>query len=147
MMDYAENITAERVKRVIQGYGEGKNAVEGINASFSFYELGEAIIENGELNENVSIDKIREYIWYTETKTPFKKPQCDNKYFLGSNSDTEYYFIYEPEQTTQLDSSFLENLKKENRKVIYADLCFLDETELLTYNVSFKKIPRDVIIN
>lgn len=29
MMDYAESITAERVKRVIDGYGEGKNAVEG----------------------------------------------------------------------------------------------------------------------
>ena len=29
MMDYADSITAERVKRVIRGYGEGKNAVEG----------------------------------------------------------------------------------------------------------------------
>lgn len=29
MEDYAESITAERVKRVIGGYGEGKNAVEG----------------------------------------------------------------------------------------------------------------------
>src|SRR5699024_9519708 len=27
MMDYAESITAERVRRVIRGYGEGKNAV------------------------------------------------------------------------------------------------------------------------
>ena len=29
MMDYADSITAERVKRVIDGYGEGKSAVEG----------------------------------------------------------------------------------------------------------------------
>ena len=29
MMDYADSITAERVKRVINGYGEGKKAVEG----------------------------------------------------------------------------------------------------------------------
>src|SRR5699024_4100610 len=27
MMDYADSITAELVKRVIRGYGEGKNAV------------------------------------------------------------------------------------------------------------------------
>ena len=27
--DYADTITAERVKRVIDGYGEGKSAVEG----------------------------------------------------------------------------------------------------------------------
>ena len=29
MMDYAEQITAERVRRVIQGYGEGKQVVAG----------------------------------------------------------------------------------------------------------------------
>ena len=29
MGDYADTITAERVKRVIDGYGEGKNAVDG----------------------------------------------------------------------------------------------------------------------
>ena len=36
MMDYADSITAERVKRVIRGYGEGKNAVEGTGGNFSF---------------------------------------------------------------------------------------------------------------
>ena len=40
MMDYADSITAERVKRVIGGYGEGKKAVEGTGGSFSFYDLG-----------------------------------------------------------------------------------------------------------
>ena len=36
MMDYTESITAERVKRVIDGYGEGKNAVEGTRGGFGF---------------------------------------------------------------------------------------------------------------
>lgn len=40
MGDYADTITAERVKRVINGYGEGKNAVEGTGGNFSYYELG-----------------------------------------------------------------------------------------------------------
>ena len=43
MMDYADSITAERVKRVIRGYGEGKNAVEGTGGNFSFYDLGEPL--------------------------------------------------------------------------------------------------------
>ncbi|MBQ3627129.1 MAG: site-specific DNA-methyltransferase, partial [Synergistaceae bacterium] len=38
--DYADNITAERVKRVMQGY----NNVEGTGGSFDFYEVGEAVI-------------------------------------------------------------------------------------------------------
>lgn len=39
MMDYADSITAERVKRVIDGYGEGKKTVEGTGGGFTFYEL------------------------------------------------------------------------------------------------------------
>ena len=44
MMDYADSITAERVKRVIDGYGEGNNAVEGTGGSFTFYDLGEPLL-------------------------------------------------------------------------------------------------------
>lgn len=63
MMDYAESITAERVKRVIDGYGEGKSAVEGTGGSFTFCDLGEPLLlANGNLNEDVSADKIREYV-------------------------------------------------------------------------------------
>jgi len=36
--DYAENITAERIKRVIDGYGENKR-VEGTDGDFEFLEL------------------------------------------------------------------------------------------------------------
>jgi adenine-specific DNA-methyltransferase len=37
MEEYAETITAERVKRVIKGYGDK----EGTTGSFDYYELGE----------------------------------------------------------------------------------------------------------
>ena len=40
MMDYADSITAERVRRVIRGYGEGKNAVEGTGGSFQLLRAG-----------------------------------------------------------------------------------------------------------
>ncbi|MCC8066223.1 MAG: site-specific DNA-methyltransferase, partial [Clostridiales bacterium] len=59
MMDYADSITAERVKRVIQGYGTGKSAREGTGGDFSYYELGKPLMENGKLNEDVSAEKIR----------------------------------------------------------------------------------------
>ena len=63
MMDYADSITAERVKRVIGGYGEGKKAVEGTGGSFSYYELGPVLLQaDGNLNEEVGADKIRAYV-------------------------------------------------------------------------------------
>lgn len=46
MCDYAETITAERVKRVIDGYGEGKKAVEGTGGGFTFYELGDKLLDD-----------------------------------------------------------------------------------------------------
>ena len=48
MEDYANSVSAERVKRVINGYGE----TEGTSGSFDFYELGLPIsTEEGNLNE------------------------------------------------------------------------------------------------
>ena len=44
MGDYADTTTAERVKRVINGYGKDKNAVEGTGGNFSYYELGERLL-------------------------------------------------------------------------------------------------------
>jgi len=65
MEDYAETITAERVRRVMNGYGEGTKAVEGTGGSFDYYTLGQPIfLEDGLLNEAIGIDKIREYVWY-----------------------------------------------------------------------------------
>ena len=62
LMDYAESITAERIRRVMNGYGEGKKAVEGLGGSFDYYELGEPLFnEDGTLNEAVGTDKIRAY--------------------------------------------------------------------------------------
>ncbi|MDC4865534.1 site-specific DNA-methyltransferase, partial [Acinetobacter baumannii] len=68
MMDYAESITAERVRRVMEGYGEGNKKVEGLGGSFDFYELGDALFsESGLLNESVGIKRIRQYIAYSES--------------------------------------------------------------------------------
>ena len=85
MEDYAETITAERVKRVMKGYGEGKNGVEGTGGGFDFYGLGQPLFdEDGNLNESVGLPKIRNYVWYTETKTSLKEEKHeDNAHFLG----------------------------------------------------------------
>lgn len=143
MEDYADSITAERVKRVIDGYGEG----EGTGGDFSYYELGEPLLlPNGNLNENVDVQKIREYVYYMETKEPLENYENDdNSYFLGRNKDTAYYFYYEKNEVTTLDHAFLTTVgEKADGYIIYADLCTLSESELKAYNITFKKIPRDI---
>ena len=146
MGDYADTTTAERVKRVINGYGKDKNAVEGTGGNFSYYELGERLLlPDGNLNESIGTDKIRDYIWYTETKKPAVNQQNGNPYFLGENNRTAYYFYYEPDQMCVLDYAFLSTIpEKAENYLIYADRCALSESDLLRFGITFKKIPRDI---
>lgn len=144
MCDYVDTITAERVKRVIDGYGEGKKAVEGTGGGFKFYELGEQLLDGDYLNENAGTDKIREYVYYTETKQRAENKE-DESYFLGLHIETAYYFCYDRYSVTTLDRELLHTIKtKAENYVIYADRCILSDEELEKYHITFKKIPRDI---
>tara|TARA_R110001592_G_scaffold36589_2_gene123013 strand:+ start:3585 stop:5294 length:1710 start_codon:yes stop_codon:yes gene_type:complete len=147
MEDYAEEVTSERIKRVINGYGKDKKEVEGTGGSFDFYELGKPIFKDNEnLNEEVGEDKIRNYIYYTETKQPLIRPQSkEAKYLLDNYQDTGYYFYYEKDSLTTLDNNSLGIIiELQEQYIIYADVCLLDEAYMLNKNIIFKKIPRDI---
>ena len=145
MGDYADSITAERVKRVIDGYGEGRQAVAGTGGSFSYYELGEPLMHGDMLNENVDVEKIREYVYFTDTKSRLEKPHPDEPYFMGVHVNSAYYFYYEKKTATTLNREFLHTVKtRADAYVIYADLCTLSDAELEKYHITFKKIPRDI---
>lgn len=204
MEDYADSITAERVKRVIQGYPtkeektlydeeitpknlasgaelleraktaaqEAKDSglyekiskpqikdgrlqvvatlkaevsAQGTGGDFSFYELGAPLLVDERLNPSAPLEKIREYIWFTETKTPFSPVADDNEYYLGTFNDAAYYFYYKSDETTTLDAAFLASVKSKNDiTIVYADRCAVDAKKLKRLGVVFKKIPRDI---
>ena len=129
MESYAESITAERVKRV--------------GGSFDFYEVGEEIFIEDELNENLPLEKIHEYIWQTETHTPYKKIFGDCEEFLGINKGTAYYFKF-----GTLDYEFLATIKtRADEYIIFAESCAIDTEFLYKNKIEFRKIPRDILKN
>ena len=150
MMDYAEDTTAKRARCVINGYGEGNNAVEGTGGSFDFYELGETLFDpvTGNLNDNADTEQIRQYIWFSETNSPYTKPDKDaHQYLLGTFQNNNYYFYYIKGEETCLDWDFLRTFTQKDKAemyIIYADRCILTEEEMLKLNIRFKKIPRDI---
>lgn len=99
-----DKISKPRIKDghlVVIGTNSAKEDIEGTGGDFTFYELGARLLdENGNLNETVSTEKIRNYIWYMETHTnlPAEKTP-DSSYYLGTNRDTAYYFAYEKESS------------------------------------------------
>ncbi|MBY0480719.1 MAG: site-specific DNA-methyltransferase [Chitinophagaceae bacterium] len=143
LKEYAEAITAGRIERVIKGY----TGTEGTGGSFDYYELGESLFnEDGNLNENIGIEKIKEYIFYTETNQALaSNANIDHPDFLSLYQNTAYYFFYRPHEITTLDHVFLAGIKtKAELYIIYADNCLLTKTFLNKHNIIFKKIPRDI---
>ena len=206
MMDYADTITAERVKRVINGYKAEEDKEEllydeelkpsnlnnapqmladakaakkaakesgaydsvgnpkivdnhlqvigkikateeivGTGGSFSYYELGEPLLVDDKLNNVVSTEKIREYIYYMETKQALPEASADEPMLLGVYHGAAYYFNYEKDASTTLNAAFLKSIKTQAEAyVIYADTCVLSENKLQQFHITFKKIPRDI---
>ena len=129
-------------------YGVAKGDEEGTGGDFNFYELGPEMILDGNLNERQSVEKIRSYIYYTETGTPIDKEkvkESKHEFFLGDFENTAYYLFYKKKEITTLDFDFLSTIQiPSERYVIYADNCVLPKDFLFEHNITFKKIPRDV---
>jgi adenine-specific DNA-methyltransferase len=153
MMDYANTITAERVRRVMTGYGEGTKRVDGLGGAFDYYELGEPLFIGEYINEVVGESKIRQYVAYSEN-IPLEQQthqSAVSPYLLGINATTAWIFYYTPQHETILTVEFLATLKYRTNgytvpthSIIYADRCVLTTAQLQRYGIQFKKTPRDI---
>lgn len=143
--DYADEITAERVRRVIQGVPEAKDEKlkNGLGGSFSFFELGEpiemeSILEGKNLPSYVDLAR---YVFYTATGEEFLPEKVDEaKNFIGESRDYEVYLFYKPDldylKSTALTLDLAKRLgeSKGKKKLVFAPAKYLDlnDTELLT---------------
>ena len=140
------NLKIEDGVLYVSGIVEKDGFVPGLNGDFTYYELGKPVLKDDRtLNEDIPVAKIHSYIWHTETHTPYNKPENENPAYLGEYNHTAYYFHYKKEELTALDYDFLAGINiKADSYVIYADTCLLSQEELSAYNITFKKIPRDI---
>ena len=99
--DYANSITAERVRRVIKGVKTAKNEnlKKGTGGSFSYFELGPSI-EMESLLTGKSLptyEELARYIFYTATGTEFSEKRINpNTNFIGETDTYQLYMLYEP---------------------------------------------------
>ena len=128
---------------------EHDHDISGTGGSFSFYALGEPLVIDDYLNHSVSVNKLREYIWFTETSETLQPRTEDlHPHYLGrSTTGVSYFFAYDKDKTSVLDREYLATIPEScgaESYVIYADACLLSEQELSTLSITFKKIPRDI---
>lgn len=151
MMDYADTITTERVRRAIVGQERG-SALDALGGGFTRYTIGEPIFtDDGLLNDAVGTEALRDYIAFSEGIPSAYRLTQDNPYSphaLGLSPDTAWVFNYDPSAPTCLNLAYLSSLafgqKKPPTAIIYADRCFLTKEFMQRHGLVFKKIPRDV---
>lgn len=152
MEDYAETITAERIRRVMNGYGTKEQTQNGTGGGFAFYSVGVPLfVDEYHLNPDAPLTAIREYIAYTEGLDNVWQPENGvSPHALGLQNNTAFVFFYVENQVTTLDLLFLQSLsakglpEKPEQWVIYADKCALSDEQLKQYHIVFKRIPRDI---
>jgi len=152
MEDYADTITAERVRRVIKGYGKGKNKVEGTSGGFKYMELSEDPLfdRHGVISPKATYDDLANYIFFTETHNSIdRKKDKPKEGYLGEKGGVHYFLIFDgfPDLVFKnyLTEEFLQTLDKfDGKKVVYADAVLLDDETLRERGIEFKQIPYEI---
>lgn len=156
MEDYADRITAERVRRVIQGVGsaEDERLKQGYGGTFSYFELGEpieliSILEGEKLPPYIELAR---YVFYTATGEEFDEKAVDEKkHFIGESKQYEVYLFYEPDierlkaMALTLDiAKKIGKYKGGRKRLVFAPTKYLDPEYLLEYRIDYCQLPFEI---
>lgn len=148
MEDYADNLTAERIRRVIrQNTGEPR--------SFSFFRLGTPIDLNSVLmaddDRMPSYEELARYLFYTSTGEEFIPEKLDEaSHYIGESRLYHVYLFYKPDTNYLMNTALtLEVLKSipildNKQRLIFAPTQFLDREYLDTYKARFVRLPFEI---
>lgn len=156
MEDYADTITAERVRRVIDGVPSAKseNLRAGHSATFSYFELGDAIETDSLLSgtKMPSYKNLARYIFFTATGEEFNDSKLDEKtHFVGSSSEYDVYMYYKPDaeylKSTALtldEARSLRERAKNRPLLVFAPTKYIEQTELDNLKITFCQLPFEI---
>lgn len=153
--DYADKITAERVRRVINGVKDAKddNLKKGLGGSFSYFELGDPIEMEGILRGKKlpSYEELARYVFYTATGEEFDPSKIDEKKnYIGSSKDYDVYLFYKPDieylKSTALNLDRAESLGpvKTKKRLVFAPTKYLDTETMLEKRIEFCQLPFEI---
>lgn len=155
MEDYADKITAERVRRVIKGVEGAKdeNLRNGLGGSFSYFELGKPIdVERILKGEDLpSFAEMARYIFYTATGEEFNEKKVNEQAgFIGESKEYKVHLLYKPDseylKTTALTLDWAEKLGKFSgkKRLVFAPTKYLDHEHLERLGIEFAQLPFEI---
>ena len=146
----ASNVTAERVRRVSQGYVNAKGEqIAGLGGGFQYCKLSKdpLFTADGQIREDVTFSQLAEFVWFSETGTGFK--QKGKSPMLGVHKGRAIYLLYNGilgdksvSGGNVLTGPVLDLLPPhDGARVIYAAACRLGTPRLNREGIVFKQTP------
>jgi DNA modification methylase len=160
--DYADSITAERVRRVINGVPNARDASlrEGLGGSFTYCTLGDPIDTEGMLTGEALPDypALAAYLLHTTTGISagagsLTLQNDDGLFYLGDK--TNYYLLYEPNlEYLESDKGILNEerakrihdaIQPDGRKaVVFGPGKYIGQRDLAGMGITFCQIPYEM---
>lgn len=157
MEDYADTITAERVRRVIKGVPKSKNFQEGTGGSFSYFKLGgpiemEHILHGDRLP---SYEELARYVYYTATGEEFNAEDISKdpkKPFIGTSKHYPggVYLFYEEKMDYLMNRAFTLDMARalgkhnNKRRLVFAPMKYLDQDYLDEMRIDYSQLPFEI---
>lgn len=152
-----KEVTAERVKRVINGYEVekqkgGTEKVEGLGGGFRYCKLTEPLFDElGNVNKEVKFEDLARHIFFSETGQPLPE-RISKSPLIGIHEDKAYYLLYNGvmgDKTinggNMLTGKLLKELPEHNgQKIIFGEGTRLSLSRLRKEGIIFKQIPYEV---
>ena len=155
--DYADTITAERVRRVIGGVPEARDESlrEGLGGSFTYCALGTPIdVEGMVTGESLpEYGELAAYLLHTASGlSAGGELEAQNEYGLfHSNGDTDYYLLYRPDiewlrsKEAILNEQHARRIQGVGRRaVVFAADKYMGQRFLTDMGITFCQIPYEI---
>ena len=160
--EYADTITAERLRRVINGVPTARDAAlrEGLGGSFTYCTLGEPIDAEGMLTGTAlpSYSSLAAYLLHTasgvSTSESALAPRNGDGLFY-SDDNTDYYLLYEPSIDWLRSNEAILNeerakcisavRRQEGRKaIVFGAGKYIGQRELTDMGITFCQLPYEI---
>ena len=153
----ASEVTAERVRRVAQGYTNAKGEqVAGLGGGFRYCELGEPLFdEHGKIRDSVRFADLARHVYFTETGEPLPRERVPNSPFLGACRGVGIYLLYNgilgdksANGGNVLTRAVLAKLPLfDGQKVIYCAGCLLGRDKLRAERIVVRQTPYEIKVS
>ena len=161
--DYADTVTAERVRRVIAGVPDARDAGlrEGLGGSFTYCTLGAPIGVEGMLSGEAlpPYESLAAWLLHTATGAPTETAQLramneDGHFYSDGGKD--YYLLYEPDvEWLRSDDAVLTELRAirirdaaradGKRPIVFAAAKYMGQSDLTgDFGITFCQLPWEI---